>query len=713
MAETGFQFETAPLTISDSDAGYIEVGPLAHSAPITPSFVLGPFPEFLTQLYLADITALSVGCYHLEDAGVTSHGLLVRDNKLLVCAQLSLSEGSIAEAAQYGNICAGARFSRVLDEPLVSLAGPGHLIYGHWIVDFLPKLFLLHRIGIDPLEAKFLIPDNTPEFAFAWLELLGISESQLVLFDPYSEVVAARPLIVPTMLRTNARAHSLFRPAVEYLLSLVARKHPIKAGSGPGQKLFVSRSGAGREGRRLLNRAAIERLAAGAGFAIFRPEALSLLDQLSTFAGARQIIGEYGSGLHGSIFAPPETLVCALRSSARHPGFLQSGLCEVMGQKIAYIFGPAGEHDIVQEFAISEANFALGLRLMDLSEPTQSADPAPQLSAPQPRWRRSPRMAWRLAVSRTKRALGSRLRRPIDRFQSRFLRRRGVAGAARRSVVLNVGPRFVNPSGRAQNTGLDETNRTGRKMYVKRIDENSDHDGITYLDFFSALDRAVEPRSYFEIGTEAGVSVAQFSCPAVCVDPQFKISADIVGRKKALHLFQMTSDEFFAAGYLERVLPGGPDIAFLDGMHRFEYILRDFINTERRAHSRTLVLIHDSLPQNSRMAQRLPMAGPKEEGPRRFAWTGDVWKIVPILKRHRPELKVLFLDCPPTGLVAVSGLESGSHVLAERYYGIVEEFRELDLPTYGLLKLWQDYPMLDSRALVESPHDLTMYFAVC
>jgi hypothetical protein len=29
------------------------------------------------------------------------------------------------------------------------------------------------------------------------------------------------------------------------------------------------------------------------------------------------------------------------------------------------------------------------------------------------------------------------------------------------------------------------------------------------------------------------------------------------------------------------------------------------------------------------------------------------------------------------------------------------------------LKLWQDYPMLDSRALVESPHDLTMYFAVC
>ena len=48
--------------------------------------------------------------------------------------------------------------------------------------------------------------------------------------------------------------------------------------------------------------------------------------------------------------------------------------------------------------------------------------------------------------------------------------------------------------------------------------------------------------------------------------------------------------------------PKGPDIAFLDGMHRAEYLLRDFMNTERFSHERTLILLHDCLPVNARMA---------------------------------------------------------------------------------------------------------------
>jgi hypothetical protein len=250
------------------------------------------------------------------------------------------------------------------------------------------------------------------------------------------------------------------------------------------------------------------------------------------------------------------------------------------------------------------------------------------------------------------------------------------------------------------------------EVYFKRIGSNSDHNGLPYLDFFAALNSILEPSSYFEIGTESGHSVARYSCPSICVDPRFAISADIVGNKKAVHLFQMKSDEFFAAHYIENLLPLGPDIAFLDGMHRFEYLLRDFVNTERVAHPRTLVLLHDCLPLNLRMTSRLPVAGPEEEGHSRFAWTGDVWKVIPILKKYRPELRILFLDCPPTGLVAISGLHKESHVLCNSYYEIVEGFRELDLSSYDHRKLWQEYPTLDSRALVESPHDFTLYLDI-
>jgi hypothetical protein len=250
------------------------------------------------------------------------------------------------------------------------------------------------------------------------------------------------------------------------------------------------------------------------------------------------------------------------------------------------------------------------------------------------------------------------------------------------------------------------------EAYFKCIGPESDHDGLSYLDLFTALNSTLGPTCYLEIGTESGDSAARYSCPSVCVDPQFAISANILGSKKILHLFQMKSDEFFTARYLENLFPRGPDITFLDGMHRFEYLLRDFSNTERVAHPRTLVLLHDCLPQNVRMTSRLPVAGPEEEGSTRFAWTGDVWKVIPILKKYRPELRVLFLDCPPTGLVAISGLKRDSEVLSESYYKIVEEFRDLDLSSYDCEKLWQDFPTLNSRALVESLHDLTLYLDV-
>ena len=356
----------SPLEPSNPLTQYNELAPAAQSAPISPSFVLGPFPEFLTNSYFADVTALSVGCYTLKKIGVTSHGLLVRDGKLLTSGQLSLSEESIKEAASYGSICAKREFSRIVDEPVVSLAGPGHLIYGHWLVDFLPKLYLLQRNGIDPSAVNYLLPANTPRFALSWLQLLGISERQFVFFEPYEEAVGATCLFVPTLLRTNGRTHPLFRSAIEYLLSLIPRRSSRAHGNGAGRRIYLSRGGDGPENRKLLNRRGIEQIAVDRGYTVVRPETLSITDQLTMLSRARCIVGEYGSALHGSLFAPPGTVVCALRASARHPGFLQSGLCQAMGQKIGYVFGSAGEHDVEQKFSIPEDEFSTALTLVDM-----------------------------------------------------------------------------------------------------------------------------------------------------------------------------------------------------------------------------------------------------------------------------------------------------------------------------------------------------------
>ncbi len=234
---------------------------------------------------------------------------------------------------------------------------------------------------------------------------------------------------------------------------------------------------------------------------------------------------------------------------------------------------------------------------------------------------------------------------------------------------------------------------------------------VHYIDFMKNMNLHCHPSAYFEIGTETGASVAAFSCASVCVDPNFKLSVDVVGQKPSLNLFQMPSDTFFSSFDLRSLLPAGPDVSFLDGMHRFEYLLRDFINVERLCHNRSSIMIHDCYPVNNRMALRQHVIGDESEsGATRFGWTGDVWKIVPILKQHRPDLRMFVINAPPSGLLVINNLDPSSEVLDERYFQILEEYRGLNLGDYGLDKLWSDYPFVAADKLLEHPDELTTFF---
>ncbi|MDX2264445.1 MAG: class I SAM-dependent methyltransferase [Hyphomicrobiales bacterium] len=240
---------------------------------------------------------------------------------------------------------------------------------------------------------------------------------------------------------------------------------------------------------------------------------------------------------------------------------------------------------------------------------------------------------------------------------------------------------------------------------IQNINKSLNHGGIDYLDFLRAMDERLRPRSYLEIGTRWGESLACFRCAAVCVDPEFQLASSALTARGETHLFQMTSDEFFAGVDVRRLLPRGPDVAFLDGLHWFEYLLRDFINVEAAAHPGTIILLHDCLPLNARMALREFIAGPASE-PTRLAWTGDVWKMLFVLKKFRPDLDVRALDCSPTGLILVTNLDPGSDVLATRYEQALSAFGGWTLDAETLDQLWELYPLLDSRAVLDQADGL-------
>jgi hypothetical protein len=147
----------------------------------------------------------------------------------------------------------------------------------------------------------------------------------------------------------------------------------------------------------------------------------------------------------------------------------------------------------------------------------------------------------------------------------------------------------------------------------------------------------------------------------------------------------MTSDRFFEKVNVELVLGGKIRFAFLDGMHLFEFLLRDFINTERTCHRHSVIALHDCLPTDARYASRFQGdVAYRKDSAHPGWWAGDVWKVGVILKRFRPDLRIVALDASPTGLILVTSLDPKSDVLSVSYDKILDEFGSMTLEEFGV-----------------------------
>lgn len=215
--------------------------------------------------------------------------------------------------------------------------------------------------------------------------------------------------------------------------------------------------------------------------------------------------------------------------------------------------------------------------------------------------------------------------------------------------------------------------------------------GVRYKRFLKRMHMHMKPNWYLEVGTSKGDSFALAVGNSIGVDPKFQVSMDFVGVKPQAHLYQMTSDEFFAGSFAQRHT-NKIDFAFLDGMHLFEFLLRDFIATEKLCGFDSTITMHDCVPMTQIAAER------HWDKSKTISWTGDVWKLVPILKRYRPDLIIEVLDCPPSGLTVVTNLDPKNNTLECHYDEILNDFMELSLGEYGEAKLFEELDITDSRA---------------
>ncbi|UHC15236.1 glycosyltransferase family 61 protein [Methylobacterium currus] len=269
----------------------------------------------------------SVGCQLVSGGMVFGAGHALAEDKLVV-------EGSNLDTVE--KEWAGREIALIPDRAKKSVlghgivaTGPGHLIYGHWIVDFLPRLYVAKlTLGQIFSECSLILPNNTPEWALNLCRQLISSDLPFEFYDPGREVVVCEKLWLPTYpLSSDHHFHSSVRQLYQ----------PLRSNARGDRKILISR--AKIEGRTagatkcFLQRKEFEEQAVRLGYDVIYPEELSFEEQVRVVNSASVLAGEFGSGLHSSVFGSDDLIVAA----AGCFNAIQSRLCTLYRQRNAYL----------------------------------------------------------------------------------------------------------------------------------------------------------------------------------------------------------------------------------------------------------------------------------------------------------------------------------------------------------------------------------------
>jgi hypothetical protein len=196
--------------------------------------------------------------------------------------------------------------------------------------------------------------------------------------------------------------------------------------------------------------------------------------------------------------------------------------------------------------------------------------------------------------------------------------------------------------------------------------------GTAYYKVLGWIHEALEPASYMEIGVHKGRSLQEADPRTRCIgiDPAPSIEDDVPANWT---IYELTSDEFFARHDPSELLGAPVEFAFIDGLHLFEQVLRDFVNVERNSAPQGAVVLHDCIPLDAVTSSRTRTTD---------FYAGDVWKATLALRRRRTDLAMVIVRTAPTGLCLIRRLNSEERELEQALPAIEAEYKQLGFDYY-------------------------------
>jgi hypothetical protein len=183
------------------------------------------------------------------------------------------------------------------------LATRGDSNYYHFLHDVLPRTAVLEQAPEAGTVDRWYVPRGT-RFQRELLELWGIAPEQVVDASAVAHVRAEQLVVpgVPSLIERNP-------PWVAQLLR--HRLCPPDLARVPGRHLYLTR-GTARNNRVVENEAEVLALLEPLGFTSVDPGALSVADQIRTFAEADVIVAPHGAALANLVFCSPGAAVVEL-----------------------------------------------------------------------------------------------------------------------------------------------------------------------------------------------------------------------------------------------------------------------------------------------------------------------------------------------------------------------------------------------------------------
>ena len=312
----------------------------------------------------------------IATSGVTvfSHSYAWKDDGYILHDNLfPVYHRTFIESGRYGDIV-----KALPNLPVRNIARPGlvfltkqHHIYGHFLLEMLPKIYLANYLLSIGVDLCVILNNYASDVVRRFLS--SYCDADIVEYDQGREMLHLDRCILPQSM--NAHNYSALFAGFSWDL-----RRSLLRGHLPSENardilrhdgIFVSRAKyrekKGWDSRVWLNEDESERIAISKGLTAIDPGEMSLAEQAYIFSRTPMIVGEYSSAMHNTLFSPPGvSVICVHRFTE-----VQDRLAQTFGHRIGYVEvehcgrGPYGTKQIEAGFLKSDPE-ALGIMIEEM-----------------------------------------------------------------------------------------------------------------------------------------------------------------------------------------------------------------------------------------------------------------------------------------------------------------------------------------------------------